>query len=166
MTTEEIENKEEDTQIYEVGFHIIPMVPEEGVPAVVTELKDGIQGHGGVVIAEEFPRFRPLVYTVRKAIGGKYNKFNSAYFGWVKFEAPTAGARAIDKFFSGHEKILRSILIKTVRENTMAPQKAFVPRDAKTVAKAPGVGSLKRPEDKAPVSEEELDKTIAELVVE
>ncbi|MDO8591285.1 MAG: hypothetical protein Q7R65_04925, partial [bacterium] len=60
--------------------------------------------------------------------------------------------------------ILRFILIKTVRESTLAVVKPPVYRSE---SKPVGSGEIpKNKEIKSPVSEAELDKTIEQLIVE
>lgn len=156
---------EDNKKIYEIGFNILPLIAEENLAGIVTSLKDILENQGAIVVTEEFPKLRPLAYTIRKALGGKYQKFNSAYFGWVKFEAPVENAKAIEKAFALNENILRSLLIATVRESTLAPQKAFMPKEPKAPVKT-GVPLGIKTEAKTPVSEEELDKKIDQLVAE
>lgn len=150
--------EEKINTIYEVGYHVLPTVAEERLAAEVTALKDMLESNGAVFISEEFPKLRPLAYMIKKAIAGKYHSFSSAYFGWVKFELPTASIPAVKKALDEHPQILRSLLIETVRESTLAPIRPAYqarPKDAK-----------KPEEGGKPVSTEELDKTIDQLVVE
>src|ERR1035437_9892092 len=83
----EVEGEESEARIYEVGFHIVPLVAEENVPKEFGDIKLVLEKQKGVMISEELPRLRPLAYTIAKTVAGKKHIFDKAYFGWIKFEA-------------------------------------------------------------------------------
>lgn len=147
-------------KIYEVGFHIIPSVPQDKLGEEFSTIKGNLEKNGAIVISEEVPKFKNLSYEMRKDFGGKYEKYNQAYFGWIKFEIGE-GVLEIDKFFKTSPVILRYLLIKTVRENTMTSPKAPSYRRAET---APSGEVVK--EEKKEVSETELDKAIDAVIAE
>lgn len=156
------EGKNSETRIYEVGYLVLPNVTEEELPREVTALKDVLEKEGTSVIAEEFPKFRALAYPMQKRVSGALQTYTSAYFGWVKFEARVASAKTIERVFAESGKILRSILVKTVREQTLTmgrpPRPPRAPQAGREVPKdAPAP---------APVSEAELDKSIEKLIAE
>lgn len=163
MTNKEIsiEVIPNDPKIYEVGFHIVPTVPEDGVGARVTAIRDVIEGKGGHVIADEFPRHMELTYAMTKTASNKRALYRSAYFGWIKFEVDPKDIKAIDVELKADDHILRFILVKTVRENTMAPKKALQVKRGEEAPEKPA----DKVEDKPVLSEEELDKTIEDLVI-
>jgi hypothetical protein len=80
-----------------------------------------------------------------------------------KIEASASGVLEIEKFFKISPVVLRYLLIKTVRENTMTAPKAPSYRKSEVpVAGAPeGVK-----EEKKEVSETELDKAIDAVIAE
>lgn len=159
----EVEEKKSDSKIYEVGYHIVSSVAEENVPQETEKIKKIISKEGGSVISEEAAKLRPLAYTLKKSEAGSYKKFDKAYFGWVKFELTEGDITNIDKEFKNESNVLRYIIIKTVRENTLYNQKpapAFVEKE-----------SVKSKTEKAekeakPASIEEIDKSIDELIAE
>ncbi|MDP3996668.1 MAG: 30S ribosomal protein S6 [bacterium] len=155
-----MENEQAEPRIYEIGYHILPLVPEEKLAVSLGELKAILEKHKAVVISEDYPRNMHLAYKLRKQIAGKYQDFNSAYFGWIKFEASSEAVISISNDFESQNDILRFIVVKTVRENTMAPIKALQQKEGRVREER------KKPAEKSPISEEELDKTIEELVVE
>ena len=157
MSTEE----RDDARIYEVGYLIVPTVPEERLGAEVTALKDILDRAKAIVISEEFPKMTNLAYAIRKAVAGKYHRFNTGYFGWIKFEVDAESAPAIDKELEKGENLLRYLLIKTARENTMSP-KSFMPKGDRALAPKREV----KKEDAVPVSEVELEKSIEKLITE
>ena len=157
--------KNNEEKIYEVGFHILSSVSEENLPQEVEKIKGFLAKENAVIVSEEAPKLRPLAYSIKKAFGGAYKTFDKAYFGFIKFELPEGGdIRNIDSAMKNDESVLRYIVVKTVRENTMYSPKitVFSDKDAK-------IKALK--EDKAAkgekiASEEEIDKSIEALVSE
>ncbi|HEY0908297.1 MAG TPA: 30S ribosomal protein S6 [Candidatus Paceibacterota bacterium] len=129
--------------VYEVGYHIVPAVSPEKLPAEVDAIKAVLSGNNAVTISEEAPKLRNLAYQMVKAIGPARHKYDTAYFGWIKFEAAPEAAIEIKKAMDANEKVLRYILIKTARENTLygdkvLPQeKAEAPKDAAAETAAP-----------------------------
>lgn len=111
--------------VYEVGYHIVPAVSPENLPKEVDAIKAILGAHGATIISEEFPKLRPLTYTMVKAIGQTRHKYDTAHFGWIKFEGSAEGAVEINKALAASEKILRYLLIKTVAENTLYGDKFF-----------------------------------------
>lgn len=155
------ELEKEETRIYEVGYLLLPTISEADVPREVTALKDILDQGKAAIIAEEFPKTRPLAYPMRKHIGGAYQTCTHAYFGWVKFEAAGDAVLKIEAALKRHPALLRFLLLKTVRENTMSgnrPPRQDGPRPKRDipVAVAPS----------APVSEAELDKSLEKLIAE
>lgn len=154
--------------VYEVGFHIVPTVSPENLPREVDALKAVLMKNGAVTISEEFPKLRPLAYTMIKAIGPARNRCDSAYFGWVKFEAPKESVTAIDKEFKANEKVLRYLIVKTVRENTIYGPKVLADEKKEArgeeAAKDGAAQDGKEPAKAAPVNQADLDKSIDKLV--
>ena len=162
---EDIEEKEEGKlQIYEVGYHIVPAVPLENLQSEVENINNFLSKEGAAVTSEEFPKLIELAYSISKVAGGAKRNFNTAYFGWIKFDAGKAPVAKIKKFFDENENILRFLLIKTVKESTLFTPKLFDAsnrEEAKTSKK-----ELSEKEIKSPISQEELDKTIDKLIAE
>lgn len=151
-------------QIYEIGFQIVPSVPPEKLGAEFSLIKEVIEKNGGAIISEETPKMRPLAYEMRKETAGKYQKYNTAYFGSVKFEVAPEGALKTGFTFKASPVMLRHLLVKTVRENTMTvPRIPFYRR-----TEAPKIEEKKeeKSKEKTPVSEVELDKAIDAAIAE
>jgi ribosomal protein S6 len=80
-------DKGERLSVYEIGYLIATSIPEEKVPGEADTLKKIITDAGATIIADEAPQHEPLAYEMRKkTVSGAYNTYDSAYFGWVKFE--------------------------------------------------------------------------------
>lgn len=147
--------------VYEVSFHIIPSVAEDGVGAVLESVRKAI---GDVeIIAEGFPQRMRLAYTIERATEGKREKFTESYFGWVKFAAERSTMPALQEALRANRTILRYLVIETVREDIAAkPVRAVFTSDrleGQTLHKPAAA-----PEKPAEVSQEELDKSIEALV--
>jgi ribosomal protein S6 len=145
--------KTDKAAVYEVAFHIVPTVSPEKLPAEYDAIKAVLGGVGATIISEEAPKMRPLAYQMVKVIGPVHHKFDTAYFGWVKFDATTESVGEIKKALDASEKIIRHLIIKTVRENTLYGDKFAEEERKKEEAKnAP-----------KPVAED-VDKSIEKLV--
>jgi ribosomal protein S6 len=149
-------------QVYELGFHIVPTIAEEKVANVFGDIKSLLEKNGAVFISEEYPKMRPLAYTMFKNEAGKNEKFNFAYFGWVKFDLGKEEIVEVKEKLEKNKEILRFLIIKTVRENTLYGQKLARKEGEKVEAIKDGVLA----EEIVMASDEEIDKTIEGLVVE
>lgn len=150
-------NKEDAlVKVYELGYHLIPTLAEEEVPQYVNKIKDALDSYGAVVISEESPKRMQLAYQMAPTVFNKKQKYDKAYFGWVKFETDTESVEAFKKDIDNMDEIFRFLLTITVRENTMAPKKLF------TVPKKRS--SYKSEEEKMDVVQ--VDKEIDALVDE
>lgn len=154
---------QDTTPIYEVGYHVVPTVGDEGVAAVVDKVRAAIGK--AEIITDMFPQKVGLAYTVERATEGKREKYTEAYFGAIKFAAPREQAASLAEALRGVRDVLRSLIIETVREEIKAP----APRALYSSDRLEGQ-TLKKPtsapEKAGEVSQEELDKSIDALVQE
>lgn len=153
------EEKEIRNNVYEVGYLMVPTIAEENVGQEVTTFKDTLAEKGAVFISDEYPKLLELAYEMSRSINNKKQKFSYAYFGWVKFECSSSQAKDIKDFLDKNEKLVRYLLIKTVRENTMSIKRTYSKQDG--VKRRPA----QKQEDQAPINEEVIDKEIDALVV-
>lgn len=162
------------TQVYELGYHIVPSVQENDLPREVSVLKSLIEENKGIVISEEFPKMRGLAYTLFKVVGGIKQRCESAYFGWIKFEADSSLIKVVEEAVKKNPNVLRYLLIKTVKENTLyglkMAQSAKMQGGLDRGGMERGLESRKPKEEVDPnkpkMSPEEMDKTIEELIKE
>jgi ribosomal protein S6 len=163
-------------QVYEIGFHIVPVVSVDALPAEVNAIRSLIESNGGAVIAEDAPALRGLAYPLSRMVSGKRQKFDTAHFGWVKFEIPAEHIKTIKDSLDKMHNVLRFLIIKTVKESTLlSPLKrekiaaalgghVLSPVEAraehKPVAGVGAAGASASPK----MSDEEMDKTIDSLV--
>lgn len=154
-----------DSRVYELGFHIVPAISEEEAPKEAAAIKQFIKDNGGTVISEEAPKHIELAYAMYRTEGGKKEKFEAAHFGGIKFEMDPDNIAKVKEVLDGNRNIIRHIIFKTVKENTHAEIKLPQVRSERKQSVAPKV-TPKKEEVGVPVSEEALDESIKEIVVE
>ncbi|MDZ7726447.1 MAG: 30S ribosomal protein S6 [Candidatus Campbellbacteria bacterium] len=142
-------DKNTEGVVYEIGFHLIPLVSEDEVASHVSKIKSILDDASAEIVSEEFPKLIELAYPISKKVKGGREDFDTAYFGWIKFESATDKIGQIDQEVRNIDEVLRHIVVKTLREDTR-------------------INTEKEEEepDEEEVSEEEMDKTIDDLVIE
>jgi ribosomal protein S6 len=143
-----IDDKTDSLQVYEIGFHVLPTVDESSVEGEVTVIKNLIIKHEGTIISESFPTLINLAYTITKTVGIGNKDFDKAYFGFIKFEVTKSEIEAINKSLQVNPNILRFIIVKTVKENTL-----YYAKEQRS-----------NKESEPLASDAEIDKSIEELI--
>ena len=154
------DTQEKEGRIYELAYLFVPTLTEESVAASFGNLKGLLETHGASFITEEMPKMMELAYEMSRIIENKKTWFDTAYFGWVKFEIEPSEIAAIEEALARNEEIIRFMTIKTVRESTMSSKK--VHREYKKRVATKGEGEEAGPE----MTKEEVDKQIDALVTE
>jgi ribosomal protein S6 len=155
---ESAEDREVVLRVYEAGYHIVPQIKEEDLDATVAKVRAVIEKAGGTFVAEGAPALMKLSYPMTTREGDKNVTYDRSYFGWLKFEAPGEVVEDLTEFFAGTRDIFRSMVFKTIREDTRAKIKAPAMREVK---RSETLKTVRKPEEAAgPVSEEELDKAL------
>ncbi len=153
----------ETRPIYEVGYHVVPQQDDAGVLAVAQKLRSEITKGDAEIIKEENPSRMRLAYTIVRADTGKHEKFDEAYFGFIKFATESENIPALEAMLRSDRSILRFLLVHAVREDIVAaPRRATFTSDrleGETIKKP-----VAEPEKAAEVSEADLDKSIDALV--
>lgn len=146
-------------RVYEAGYHIVPQTKEEDVDGVVAEIRKIIEKAGGSLIAEGAPVLMKLSFPMTTREGDKNVTYDRSYFGWLKFEAPAAVTEDLAEFFAGTRAIFRSLVFKTLREDTRA--KLTKSPALREVKRSETLKTVHKAEESAePVSEEDLDKAL------
>jgi len=167
--------KNEGKKVYEVGYLLLSNIEESKVLDEAGKIRDIISKNEGKFVSEGAPEMKNLTYPMIKEISGKKQKFDNAYFGWIKFEGNSEMITLIKKDLDKLETILRFLLIITTKED-------FKPASSKTKKRKPakfsfGSSEKKKKEDKDASGEKEaeenkedkkkkLDETIDDLVIE
>ena len=152
------ENQELDanteTHIYEVGFLLMPALAEEKLLQTFAVIKKVLADQNATILGEGFPKSRPLAYPIKK--------FESAFFGWLKFESNSEALTTLREFLKNNSEVIRFLLVKTVRESTVATPVFF----GKPRSRLEKNGKKEEIPAGSKMTTAELDKTIEELVVE
>ncbi len=159
----EVNTKEGTSTIYEVSYLLLPTLSEEQVPGKVAELKEALVSFGAEVISTENPVLIDLAYSMTKVMQITRHKADQGYFGWIKFEMGSENIEKVKKTFDNHLEVLRYLIVKTVRENTLLNGKMKLKSEDKTRKEEisdESSGVLKNE-----VAVEEVDKITGDLVV-
>ena len=140
MRSKEVDQGE--LSVYEIGYLILPSIPEDKLSLVTDAIRKVITKEGGIEIDAEEPFKEELAYSMSKTIGASRYVLSDAYLGWIKFEAKKAVAPAIKMGVEKIEEVLRFLMVKAPRETTF------------TFAKARAL--LEEPEPMIPSPEEEV----------
>lgn len=157
-----------ETKLYELAFNIIPTINDAEVKEVFDGIKVAISAIGKVFSSSE-PAHIPLAYVMEKSIDTKKQKYNTAYFSWIKFEATPDVIDQFQKDLDLNKSVLRYMVIKSDKDSTISSQElaqvlrgdeekeVAVEEGEKVVENVPAVE-----EDKNDVAE--IDKAIDDLV--
>lgn len=149
-----------EKRVYELGYLLVPTIKQDDVPALYGNLKELLASLEGEVITDEMPRTTPLSYTMQKVTSNVRHKFNTAYFGWVKFYMKPAKVLELKSKLDLDHDFIRFLIVKTVKENTIA-SKRFIRDDMshrRTVSPRKESGPV------AEINKEEIDKEIDAMV--
>jgi ribosomal protein S6 len=162
MQKEDKNEKGDLATVYEVSYLLLPSLALEQVPARVETLTKMVESAGGELISSENPVLVDLSYPMTKVVHTTRHKCDKGYFGWFKFEMDKDGIAEVKKNFDLDETVLRYLIIKTVRENTLLNGKMQLKGEKEDkkdfIVKEP---DLTLPDS----SPEEIDKSIDDLVI-
>lgn len=122
MTGEE--TSKEGLAIYEVGYLILPSIPEDKLSGVVESINAVVAKEGGIEIDGEAPFKQILAYSMSKTVGASRYVVSEAYLGWIKFEIEASKILAIKVGIEKMEEILRSLVVKASRQTDFTFAKA------------------------------------------
>lgn len=156
-----------EPRIYEVGYLLSPAIRDEDLTARLDEIKETLTNLGASFISEGNPEFIDIAYEMVRVIDNKNVRFNQGYFGWMKFEINPAQVEAMKEFLDGNKILIRYILIKTVKENTVISKKSLgkILKGERQDEEGESEEVLE-PEIPAEKLDEVLDEEIKELVKE
>lgn len=160
------EDKGEELQAYELGYHLVPSLGEDDLALRVSELVKAATKDGGTLIAEGYPQPFVLAYTMRKLRGGRWDRYDSTFFGWMRFRNAPETIEALKEMLDHNEHLVRYLLVKLPAVAlTPAPVRQPKPIELVEVTTEPKQLEKKRDtEEKGEVSEEELDKQLEHLI--
>ena len=109
------ENKGENT-VYEIGYLVLPSIPEDSLSGVVSSIQEVVKGAGGVEVDGESPIKKNLAYEMSKTVGSSKYVVKEAYVGWIKFETTPEAIGEVKLALEKIEELLRFIIVKAPRE--------------------------------------------------
>lgn len=133
--TENIESTKESFKVYELGIHLLPSLSEADVQIEFSKIKSNIEKLDGEIISESQPKMFNLAYKIPKTLKAQKKWYETAYFGWVKFELDSSKLAVFEKFVKELENTLRYLIVKTVRENTLVAKDILPNYDDEVISK-------------------------------
>ncbi|MDO8590070.1 MAG: 30S ribosomal protein S6 [bacterium] len=128
-----------ELEVYEIGYLVLPSIPEDKLSDVTGAIRKVITKEGGIEIDAEEPFKENLAYSMSKTIGASRYVLTDAYLGWIKFEVDRAKILAIKSGVEKIDEVLRLLLVKAPRQTTFTFAKA---RAVKEEKKEPVSGSV------------------------
>lgn len=153
--------KTDSSKIYELSFILLPNLTEEKVAEEMSLISKLISSAEGDVISSENPVLIDLAYPMLKIISTTRHKVDQGYFGWIKFEMEPEKVLSVKQAIDAKDNIVRFMIIKTVRENTLLNGKMMFRKEDKTKKTDDGTVDEVLPD----INPEELDKSIDDLVI-
>lgn len=151
--------EEKELKAYEIGFLLSPVVAEEVLNDTINEeLVSLIEEHGGKVQSRTAPEMKTLAYTVTHSVGNERSKYKNAYFGALVFEMSPDQVASLSEALKTSEKVIRTLITIFEKEDKPAPRSESA---SKKVEEKTAKEDEKATE---PVSEEEIDKKIDDLL--
>ncbi|MCR4331020.1 MAG: 30S ribosomal protein S6, partial [Patescibacteria group bacterium] len=164
MEKEEKEGQnEKEAGIYELGFLLVPTIPEEKTGEEVSKVKDAV-GESGLVISGGDAAMITLAYPMTKALGGKNSTFASGYFGSLIFQTGSDSIDAVKAALTKNDRLLRFLIIKRTKESLLpSARKPISAKEKDPVGEKTkdAQTSIQRA-----VHEEEIDKAVEELIAQ
>ena len=113
-----------EVKVYEIGYLVLPSIPEENLSDVVDKIKAAVVKAGGQTLDGEVPFKQELSYTMTKVVGASRYVVSEAYIGWLKFELEGGKAPLVKEALDKIDELLRYLLIKAPRESAFTFEKA------------------------------------------
>lgn len=153
MEAQEVDPAE--ARVYEIAFHIDPELPSEEVKKVYEGIRAVVQD-AGPIFAESAPKKLQLAYTISRSDTAGRRDFDTAFFGWIAYEAQGTGHDAVLAAVKEETRIFRSLDLRTTKEQ--AEHVSELEQIAATTAPAPS-------DDAEDVSDAELSAALEEAAV-
>jgi ribosomal protein S6 len=180
--TQQDQYTDETSRLYELGFHLIPSIADDKLEQETSALRQLIEQYAGEITEEHAPTHMQLAYAMEHRTQHGRATYETAYFGWIKFEMQPERVEEMQEELRENTSILRFIVVKTVpgagstnedeareAEAEEDEQSAEAPAPEATTAapadtQSAGEGSAVSSTEEAVKTDEQLDKHIDELV--
>ncbi len=155
-----------DSRVYEISFIFDNKLDEGAALEKSNALKQSIATLGGSFISEEAPYLRELAYEMIRVVNNVNVRFNEGYFGWIKFEMDAEKVKEFEKAIKLDEEVVRYLVVKTVRDNTVYTKRAPVIK-AETLVNNEDDVNIDTTKDADPLAEAAIaPELVPEVVVE
>jgi small subunit ribosomal protein S6 len=104
-----------ENRVYEISYILVPTITEDAAAEKISSLKQSIADLGASFISEEEPYMRDLAYEMLRVIKNVNNRFDTGFFGWIKFELDPANLTKVEKILKLDEDVIRYIAVKADR---------------------------------------------------
>lgn len=160
------EGAKDGTEVYEVGYHLLPTLSEAEVTAATKDIASFLTKEGAVFVGDHAPERIDLAYDISKRINGRITPFKEAYFGWMAFELARANAVKVKAFLDAHAHILRYLFVATSKDEVKAVMEGAVLIPTAS-ASTEAIAAPKRTEEQgAAVSDEALSQALDTMAEE
>ncbi len=146
---------EKGQNIYEIGYLLSPLIPEEKLDEEISVLRKAIEDKQGFILSESRGKIHRLAYTIKAH--GSSGKFDSAYFGWMKFTIEPEQLLETKNTLDKNNQLIRFLIVKAVKEQPA--RQMGIKRPAKK--KMTAAEELK---ERGEVQTEEIDKKLEEIL--
>lgn len=147
------ENKGE-IKFYELGYLLVPNIPDEKLPEAVGKVIGAIEQAGGVIVSSDAATSRELAYTLSRRSQGKRTDYSRASFGWARFEVEPISIQKIKEMLDANPEVLRSLITEAMRVMTIPKGRTFKPKQPGSPEEIPA----------NPLSEAQMDQEIETLI--
>ena len=121
-----------NARVYEIGYLFLPALGTDGVAEAVGEIKSKLAEMGAEHISEGEAQHIDLAYEMIKVIDNQNHFLNTGYFGWLKFSINPEAIADITDMLDASPSMLRYLLSKTSREDTMMNAKPMASAEVVT----------------------------------
>ncbi|MDB5259809.1 MAG: Ribosomal protein [Candidatus Nomurabacteria bacterium] len=136
-----------DSRVYEISYIFDNKIDENKALEKADAIKQSIATLGGSFISEEAPYMRELAYEMIRVVNNINVRFNEGYFGWIKFELDGEKVKELEKSIKLDEEVVRYLVVKTVRENTVYTKRAPVIKAESLVNNEDDIDTTTMPEE-------------------
>jgi ribosomal protein S6 len=175
----------EGTKLYELGFNLVPTITEDNLDTEYAAVKTTLEKAGATLATESKPAMINLAYTMVRTVESKKQKYDKAYFGWVKFNAEVETVEKVKAELDLNESVLRFMITKATAEGDVSSEEVArmtdrseeeepekrgdrrpreVVKEKKEVKEVKDVKEEVKVEEKPKTDIKEVDKAIDELV--
>jgi ribosomal protein S6 len=161
-------SESQTSRVYELGYLLLPTLTDADRDTAIDAMIAIITDKGGVVLSQGAPEALQLAYTMVKVIDNKKIPFESASFGWIKFEAEGGVVEEVKTSVEATPSMLRALLTQTLKDDTLTNKRPAVQamEEAEKLAREVKNETAKPVKVVKEVVDTELDKNIDKLVEE